>query len=112
MKKFISSNYLWGRIFSIFIIEVIITTIVAPCYASQIEKEQCKAAQTSLEQLQIVESKLAIERSRLQDQHPVIQDLNMQRQALTDQLQNQVKLCPSSLSKIHSPLSEPVMGLW
>jgi Tfp pilus assembly protein PilE len=112
MKKPISSNHFCRRIFYIFIIKVILTVIVAPCYASQIKKEQCKAAQTSLEQLKIVESQLAIERTRLQDQHPVIQNLNIQRQALIELFQNQVKFCPSSRSRSHSPLSEPVMGLW
>jgi Tfp pilus assembly protein PilE len=112
MTQSISSNHFGRIIFSVCIIEAILTAILAPCQASQIRRDPCKAVQTSLEQLEMVESKLAIERARLQDQHPMIQDLNRQRQTLTEQLQGQVKLCSSSQVKIHSSLSEPVMGLW
>ncbi len=112
MTKSTFSNYLCRKMFPICIVEVILTAIVAPCYASQIEKEPCKAAQTSLEQLQMVDTKLATKSAIYTSESPVIKSLTMQRQALTERLQSQVKLCPSSQSKIYSPLSEPVMGLW
>jgi hypothetical protein len=112
MKKPVSSNHFCRRIFSIFIIEVTLTAIVAPCYANQMEKEQCKASQASLEQLKTVESNIAIKSAAYTEQSPVIKDLIMQRNTLIELLQNQEKLCPSSRPKIYSPLSEPVMGLW